>query len=328
MAKNSDKRTPTRKERIAARQEAERLQAEQERKEHIIQTAIGVVVVAVIAAIIGVAGFFIVRNYIGASQSSQQQSAQAAKTADEAYTKLQAVKVKPENAAQDGGFIISKNGVNKPIDGIPTVEEYMDFICPACGTMNRSTDAVITKMVDAGQINFSVHPAAFLNNSSTDRYSSRSAAFVAYVLDNEPTKGLELIKKLFSEGTQPQEASNYKSVSNDDLVKIAKSVGVSDSVAEEAAKGTYTEWVDAVSSWYPYREELWNPSGTYAGSMTTPTLRINESYWDYNTIASSTGSTDYGDLLVKSLGLNKSDVGNADVKSSIGTGKPAEVTTK
>ncbi|WP_418969336.1 DsbA family protein [Alloscardovia omnicolens] len=314
MAKNSEKRAISRKTRMEARAAAEReaqLAAERERK---IQTAIGASVVAVIVVVACVIAFFVGRNIYLSTRSAEEVAAKA-------YAAVEKVKDKPKNASKDGGFIISKNGVNKPISNVPTIDDYMDYICPACGTMHRSAGATLAAMVNAGQINLNIHPSAFLNASSTDQYSTRSAAFVAYVADNEPEKVLELIEAMFAQNFQPQEASGYKSVSNDALVKLAKSVGVSDTVAEAAGKGTYEKWINAVSQWYPVDSKLWHPSGTYKGQMTTPTVLINGHYWDYTTAPSSYAGN-YANMILHSIGLEESQVGKEGVLPSIGAGKP------
>ena len=295
MAKNSDKRAISRKARMEARAAAEReaqLAAERERK---IQTTIGAAVVAVIVVIAAVIVFFVGRNIYNSTRSPEEVAAQA-------YAAVEKVKDKPKNAAKNGGFIISKNGVNKPIANVPTIDDYMDYICPACGTMHRSAGETLASLVAAGQINLNIHPAAFLNASSTDRYSTRAAA-------------------MFAQNFQPQEASGYKSVSNDALVKLAKSVGVSDSVATAAAKGKYEKWVDAVSQWYPVDSKLWHKSGTYKGQMTTPTILINNNYWDYTTAPSSYAGN-YAKMILHSIGLEEASVGKAGDLPSIGTGKP------
>ena len=314
MAKNSDKRAISRKARMEARAAAEReaqLAAERERK---IQTTIGAAVVAVIVVIAAVIVFFVGRNIYNSTRSPEEVAAQA-------YAAVEKVKDKPKNAAKNGGFIISKNGVNKPIANVPTIDDYMDYICPACGTMHRSAGETLASLVAAGQINLNIHPAAFLNASSTDRYSTRAAAFVTYVADNEPDKVLALSEAMFAQNFQPQEASGYKSVSNDALVKLAKPVGVSDSVATAAAKGKYEKWVDAVSQWYPVDSKLWHKSGTYKGQMTTPTILINNNYWDYTTAPSSYAGN-YAKMILHSIGLEEASVGKADDLPSIGTGKP------
>ena len=37
----------------------------------------------------------------------------------------------------------------------------------------------------------------------------------------------------------------------------------------------YQDWLDAIDTYTPKRSELWNTSGTYKDSMTTPTVTIN-----------------------------------------------------
>ncbi len=319
MANNSQKRAQSRKERMEARAAAERaaqLAAQRERK---IQTAIGAVVVAVIVVVVGIAAYFIGRNIYESSRTSEEVSAQA-------YDAVKAVKNKPKNVASDGGFILSTNGVNKPLDNVPTIDNYMDFICPACGTMARAIDPELVSMMNAGQINLSIHPAAFLNSASSDKYSTRSAAFVSYVADNDPQHVMALVEAMFAQNFQPSEGSGYKSVSNEQLTKLAKSVGVDATVAEDAAKGTYEEWVDAISNWYPTNSNLLNPSGSLKGQMTTPTILINKNYWDYNTLMSIAKNKNYASLLLESIGLLRNDVGNSAAKPTIGVGTPRDIT--
>ncbi|TCD54277.1 hypothetical protein EJ419_04360 [Alloscardovia theropitheci] len=321
MANNTQKRAKTRKERLEARAQAEREALLAARRERQIQTAIGAVVVAVLVVVLGVVAYFVGRNIYESNRSSEQANAQA-------YEAVQAVKVKPKNAAADGGFILSKDGVNKPVNDVPTIDNYMDFICPACGVLARSIDEDLTAMMNAGQVNISIHPSAFLNSASSDKYSTRSAAFVSYVADNDPEHAMPLIEAMFATTFQPSEGSAYKSVSNDDLTKLAESVGVDSTIARDAAKGTYEPWVEAVSNWYPTNSSLLNPSGSLKGQMTTPTILINKNYWDYNTLMSQAKSNDYSSVLLESIGMLRNDIGNPSIKPSIGVGTPRDITAE
>lgn len=290
-------------------------QAQQARlaKEHKQQTLIGLIVVIVVVALVAVAGFAIWRATRPVSTADAQK----------AYETVQSVKTKPTDANSKGGFLISKDGLNKKIADVPTVEEYMDFLCPGCGSFNRSVDESLQKMVAAGQINLVVYPNAFLDSLSTDEYSTRAASAAAYIAQNDPDHLLAFIADMFAEDFQPSE-SNYKAVSDEQIQQVAIKAGVSESVAKKSTDGTYKTWISKVSAYSPLRQELWNVSGSNKGQMTTPTVRINDNYWDMNSVSSS--GLDTASALLKALGISSSDVGQEGVLPSIGaSGKPVSL---
>lgn len=319
---NNNWQETKRKERIKSRRrqreaalERERLIQEQRDRERRQQTIIGAVTVAIIViAALVIGGALIYNNY-------KKNHQDVASGRQERYAAVQAVKVKPSYATSEGGFVLSKNGIGKKAAGAPTVEEYMDFICPGCGSANRALDATLIKMVDAGQINLEVHPEGFLDASSTDNYSNRAAAAVVYVLENDPNHALQFITSLFSSENQPGEASNYVPVTNAKIQKIARSAGVDATVAKKSTSGKYTAWVQAMAKYTPYRSELWNVSGSNKGAMTTPTFRINKHFWDYS--ASSKSGSDWKTLFLHAIGMNKANIGVTGKLPSIGaSGKP------
>lgn len=289
--------------RIAAERKA---QAEHDRK---IQTIIGVVVVAALVVILAVVGFFIWK----ANQPVAKESASEAKAA---VTK---VSDKPAAAGKEFGFSLSKNGENKPIDGVPTVEVYMDFMCPACGTTDRSLASTWKKLLDAGQINLEVHPNSYLDANSSDEYSTRAASAVTYVAQNDPEHLLAFITALFSEDFQPQEGSSYRSVSDEKIAAQAVKAGVSEKIAAAAIKGTYKDWITAVSKYTPLRSAVQHPSGSYKGQMTTPTILINGHFWDVSSAYDSTG--DLKTAFIAAMGLKEAQVGDSSALPTIGSDK-------
>jgi protein-disulfide isomerase len=293
-----------------AEQQAQAAKLAKERKQ---QTLIGIIVVVVVVALVAVAGFAIWRATRPVSTAD----------ADKAYEAVQSVETKPSDANAKGGFLISKNGLNKKVADVPTVEEYMDFLCPGCGSFNRAVDSSLQKMVAAGQINLVVYPNAFLDSLSSDEYSTRAASAAAYIAQNDPEHLLAFIADMFAEDFQPSE-SNYKAVSDEQIQQVAIKAGVNESVAKKSTDGTYKTWITKVSAYSPLRQELWNVSGSTKGQMTTPTVRINSNYWDMNSVSSS--GLDTGSALLKALGLSSTDVGQEGVLPSIGaSGKPVSL---
>ena len=295
----------SRKEQQQAEKEAQEAQAARDRRT---QTIIGVVVVSIIAIIgLTITGFVLWNNY-------KQSHA----------TELAVKDNKPSNATDTGGFILSKNGVNNPVSDAPTLEEYMDFLCPGCGQINRSIDEDLKKMVEAGQINVEIHPNAFLDRlSKGDQYSSRTAAAVVYVAQNDPDHVLDFISSLFDADFQPDE-TNYSPVTDAQIKDRAVKAGVNRDVADKCTDGTYAEWIEALRVYTPTRPELQHTTGSSKGSMTTPTLLINGNYWIDDLDASGLQNEE---ALLKALGIEKNQIGDPSVKPSIGAkGKPNPLT--
>lgn len=301
-------RRNSRRKRLEEEALQDRLRQEQEERERRQQTIIGSVAVAIVVVIALIIGGLWLHSHL----QKRADSLESRKAA--AYQTVQAVKEKPSSATAEGGFVFSKNGVGDSLSSVPTVEDYMDFICPACGTVNRGLDATLISLVNSGQINLEVHPEGFLDASSTDKYSTRAAAAVVYVIENDPNHALRFISALFSQENQPAEASDYKPVSNERIQKIARSAGVDSTVAAASTKGTYIPWVKAMAKYTILRKELWNPTLTSGEGMTTPTFRINKNYWRFNDYEH--GSDWRGNFLT-AIGLTARQVGTS-VKPTIG----------
>lgn len=165
---------------------------------------------------------------------------------------------------------------------------------------------------------------------STDEYSSRQAANAAIYLaehDSDPNHLISFLEKVYAEDFQPEEGSAYKSVSDAKIKEQMIAAGVSKDVADKAFGRDYQEWLDAIDTYTPKRSELWHQSGSYKGSMTTPTVIINGKYWDMDQL--TTAQTTVKDGLLESIGLkDKDEVGVAGKMPSIGAKKgPISVTT-
>ena len=321
-SKDAQKRT-SRAERRAAEAAAMKARAEQMEKERKQQTIIGGVVVAVLVILVAIGAFTVYHN-----MHKKAETKASTETVQEAYTALQKVKNTPKLVDKKGGLLISKNGYGKAVEGAPTVELYMDFLCPGCGNLHRQLDADLQKMVDAGQINLDLHFMAFMDRWSTDEYSSRAANAAIYLAehDSDPNHLISFLEKVYAEDFQPEEGSAYKSVSDAKIKEQMIAAGVSKDVADKAFGRDYQEWLDAIDTYTPKRSELWHQSGSYKGSMTTPTVIINGKYWDMDQL--TTAQTTVKDGLLESIGLKDSEVGVAGKMPSIGAKKgPIPVTT-
>ena len=292
---------------LKAQEEARRLQEAKERRQ---QTMIGVIVTVVIIAMIALGGFVYWRSHRPVKTQDLEQARQA----------VARVKEKPSAANDQGGFLISSQGLNKPVAKAPTVEIYMDFMCPGCGALHRGLDSTLTGLVDAGQINLVIYPMSFMDRLSTDNYSTRTGTATIYVAQHDPDHLLPFIANLYAKDFQPDE-SDYHPISNDKIRQQAIKAGVDPKVADQAVKGRYRAWIKAMDAYTPLRKELWNPSGSNKGQMTTPTVRINGNYWELGNL--SRAGLDYSSGLLKALGLDQSKVGIKGAMPAIGaSGQP------
>lgn len=260
------------------------------------QTLIGALVCALVVALALV--IFVVVH-------SQPQSGTAV---DQAYAKLQQVTDKPSNATKQGGVLISADGT--PKKHVPTIEMYLDPLCPACAQVDRALNPTLQKLFEAGQINVDVHAVTFLNRASSDKYSTRAASSLAYVAEHDPKHAIAFIGELYAEDYQPSE-SNYTSTSDAQIAQQAVKAGVSQGIAEASVTSGYGSWVDRATTYTIDRTELIQNGSS---GFTTPLFRINGHIWERQQI----DNADLPEAFAKSLGLSASDVGNAKVLPSIG----------
>ncbi|MDF7666025.1 thioredoxin domain-containing protein [Bifidobacterium sp. ESL0745] len=314
MAQQGNKKAQKRQTRARRRAEEEALQKAREEaaaKERKQQTIIGAIVVAVIVALVAVIAIVAVRSIHKKAEADKV-------TADASYTALQNVKVKPEFADDKGGILISKDGYGKKIAKVPTVEFYMDPLCPGCGSLHRQVDTDLDKLVDSGQINLVYHFMNFLDPDSTDQYSTRATGAVLYVSSHDPSTQhlLDFVSNLYKKDFQPGEGPDYKPTSNAQIKAQAIAAGVPQDVIDKAFGGTYNKWLEATYNYTIKRKDLQNDSG----QMSTPTVTINGKLMNMSEVTQS-GLTQQQAIL-KSLGISESQVGKEGVLPKIGTGAP------
>lgn len=297
---------------MLARQQAEAEAENERRRQTIIGIVAVVVVIALIATIGGIVGYNIYKRHKANSL-----------TMDQAYSQLQQVRTKPSTANKQGGLLFSREGYGKKAPGAPTMEIYMDPLCPWCGELHRQVGPTLEDMVNAGQINLVYHPMNFEDNLSTDNYSTRAAGALVYISAHDPNQRhlMDFIDNIYSKDFQPEEGSGYVPTGNDKIKTQALKAGVPQSVADKAFSGTYNDWLHASYQYTVRRPELWNTSGQAKGSLSTPTIVINGQRIDMSQVPNS--SSKQKTLILKSLGLNESQVGVEGEMPDIGTeGKP------
>lgn len=138
-----------------------------------------------------------------------------------------------KNVAKDGSITIGKDGVvpaDKVNNETPTLDVYLDPLCPGCGAFETATHEYLSEQIKSGAIQVRYFPLMFLNEYSADEYSSRTAAYMAGVAEHAPESFEGFFAKVMDIEFQPGEGSDYVSVPNSKLDEIAKEFG-----ADEAA---------------------------------------------------------------------------------------------
>ncbi|KFI40050.1 protein-disulfide isomerase [Bifidobacterium actinocoloniiforme DSM 22766] len=278
--------------------------------------------VLVLAALVAVGAFVVHRSGHGGG-AEPAATTTGAPTKNDAYQALAAVRVKPSKADDLGGILVSKEGVGKPISAVPTVDIYMDFLCPPCGRLHRSLDPTLIAMVKAGQINLGIHFLDFLDQQRSDQYSTRAASAAASVAQEDPERFLDVVASFYKQDFQPSEQGGAD-VSDDQIAKRIMSVGVPEAVARKAASGEYREWVHQLNDYTITRHELENPEGESKGRLSTPTVIINGVFMQISHI--KPGDDEARKALCQALGLDENQVGRAGSLPSIGgTGRPHQM---
>ena len=283
------------------------------------------ILAAVALVLVLVAGIYMLwtnrsgNNHVDRNPSVEATTSQASHGPSgdaQAYKALQEVAVKPSVANDQGGLTVSAKGVGskKKIADAPTLEIFMDPMCPWCGKVGRVIDPQLQRMISAGQINVTYNFLNFLDSASSDQYSSRVDNALAMVAQEDPDHLPAFAAAVFASDFQPDESS-YQAVSDARLADKAVGVGVPRSLADRFAQGTYRPWVDKVNAYAITRKDAKDAKGEFS----TPTIMINGKVWDLTAAAKSQGGLEHLDrALLKALGLKSQDVGHQGKMPSIG----------
>ena len=142
-----------------------------------------------------------------------------------------------------------------------TVDLYVDYMCPFCGTFDRMNGPAIAAGVEDGTVLLRLHPMSFLDNASGGtQYSTRAANAVVTVAKLAPGNVLAFHMELFV--MQPME--NTPGLTDDNLAEIAASVGVPADVVAKLSAGENKAWVATATE-----------ADFAAGITGTPTVMVN-----------------------------------------------------
>lgn len=209
MSKKAAERSRAERSRAERAQQALAEQAARERRRNL---TVGVVVAALLAAVVTV-GFLLSRG------------------ADETGRAEESV---PSGA--DGYSVL----VGDP-EAPSTITVYEDLQCPVCAQYEAVTAEQVRAAVEAGRVNVEYRMVAFLDSASTTDYSSRALNALMVVLDRTGTDAFEEYHRLLFEN---QPAEGTAGLSDDRLVAYAVQAGADeDEVRGPIEDQEFAQWV-------------------------------------------------------------------------------------
>lgn len=231
---------------------------------------IGIIVVCLIVLLIGGG----VTWWAVSSHNKKVAEQEAVSTSQE---KLEGVTTTPSSFTDDGALVFVGNRLISPdeeknYEDLIPVDVYMDYNCPGCGTAERTLGDTYEEMMDKNQIRLRIHPLAFLNGTSTDKYSERAANAVIQVAQQDPEHVMDYIRYIMSEDIQPGEGSDYVPVSDEQLQQYAKDAGVVMDDYTTLTDKKYDDWLVAMTEYTTNRPELKRAD---VGSFATPLITID-----------------------------------------------------
>src|SRR3954452_10220212 len=163
----------------------------------------------------------------------------------------------PAHAPPEGDGVVVGGG---PV----LVDAYIDFQCPFCRAFELSSGNALRAMVAEGLITLVYHPMDFLDEASTNHYSSRAAS--ASGCASDAGRFSEYAQTLFA--NQPPEGG--PGLTDEQLVELGVSVGLTEpTFARSVPEHPYVPWADHVTQQAMARAVSATPT-TLVGGVPVP----------------------------------------------------------
>jgi protein-disulfide isomerase len=134
---------------------------------------------------------------------------------------------------------VTMDGAGLPVGTGPvSVEIYLDFLCPACQQFDLASRQVLDGYVEDGTITLVYRPISILDEQTTTRFSTRSAAAAGCAADGGAAD------EFVAEMMVRQPPAGTPGLSDDQMIEIGAEVGLTtDEFGECVRDGTYRAWV-------------------------------------------------------------------------------------
>jgi len=249
--KTKEERRQERRQRAAEMRKQAKKKA---RRDKIIRVS---ALVSVVAVLIGLTG------YIAVTAHSKKDS--------DGWTQA-STQLTPKNFDEHGAFQVKSENLKS---SATRVDDFFDPLCPGCGAVHRAAGDRMKELVKSGDIDLRLSPVSFLDEASTDKYSTRAINAFVTVAENTPERALEFLSALYRKDFQPQEGTqNYgqKPVTDQALVEAAVGAGVPADVAKTIPEHRYADWIKKTSEKQVKRSDL------FPGGFSTPAIFTDVKY--------------------------------------------------
>lgn len=213
--------------------------------------------VSVIAVLVGLVGYIVINAHNKKDSDGWTQAA---------------TQLTPKNFDEHGAFQVKSDNLKS---SATRVDDFFDPLCPGCGAVHRASGDRIKELVKSGDIDLRLSPVSFLDEASTDKYSTRAINAFVTVAENSPEHALDFLTALYRKDFQPQEGTqNYgqKPVTDQALVEAAVGAGVPADVAKTIPEHRYADWIKKTSEKQVKRSDL------FPGGFSTPAIFTDVKY--------------------------------------------------
>jgi protein-disulfide isomerase len=117
------------------------------------------------------------------------------------------------------------------------VDVYVDYQCPPCSTFEAATESALAGYLGSNRITLAIHPVAYVDSRSKNRYATRAAAAMACAYEGGKT--LEMHGHLL----RNQPAEDTAGPTDEQLVATGATLGLGDSFRQCVIGGERLTWV-------------------------------------------------------------------------------------
>lgn len=252
--------TPTRptksQRREDARAAADRLRAEQERKNRRQRNIVIGAVVATVAILAVVISLIL---------------------GEESRSALEEVTLRPQGSTLSGAIPVGPEGVAGTTEGAPddavVVSVYSDYLCGHCASFEDLNASTLAELRESGEIVVEYHTIALYSDSPPDMQLASAAALIA---DRAPASFLDFhhAAMAYQETVTAQGA-----ISDAEIAEIARGVGVEDEVVAVIES---SEYMTGDQSYAPWVSAATDQASQDLGRLATPTILINGEKYEGN----------------------------------------------
>lgn len=163
-------------------------------------------------------------------------------------------------------------------DDAVRVDIFFDPMCPYCAMAHNEVKDDLHNMLLNGEVELHLTPVSFLDEMSSDNYSTRAINAFIEISENSPEHSLAFLDAIFAENFQPEEKDAYKPISTDDLVKVAQKIGVSKDVTDKFKKMNFESWIKSSAEAQMNRTDIFE-------RFSTPAFFAGLSYEEGSTVS-------------------------------------------